>query len=231
MKRIIFALAIALGLSFSQQSMAQSAWSKIFSGATKAATDSNNSNSGDVLGGVLNSVINEAGNAGSLLGNILSNVTGSVTTTKANLIGSWDYTEPAVQFESENLLTRAGGVASATKVEKKLVTYYKMVGIAEGRMKFNFDNDGNVTYTLGKRTFQGTYVFDENSKTVTITTSTGLTLKAYVTISGSQMSLCFDSTKVLSLFTSLSAAFNKTVSAVSGQYSGMKTGFKFTKVN
>lgn len=237
MRKTLCFCILALGMALGQQAMAQSIFSNIFGSKSKnvdtttATTTETTSeqNLGSVLGNVLGGVVSQAGEKGSLLGNILSNVTGGLTTTKANLIGTWTYTEPAVQFESENLLTRAGGIASATKVEKKLVTYYKMVGIAEGSLKFSFNDAGEVVYSLGRRSFKGTYVFDDSTKTLTISTQTGQTIKAYVTISANQMSLCFDSTKVLTLFSSISKSFNTTLSQVAGQYSGMKTGFKFTR--
>lgn len=233
--------ALALGMSLGQEAMAQSILGNILGGlmgkkstttTTTQETTTTQSNS-DVLGSVLGSVLGDVANsseAGSVLGNILSSVTGNSTTTQANLVGTWSYTEPAVQFTSENLLTQAGGSVAAAKVEKKLVTYYKMVGITAGRVTFTFDNANNVTYTLGSRTFSGTYVFDSSAKTVTITSATtGLNVKAYVTVSGNQMSLCFDSSKVLSLFTSVSSSFNRTMSGVASQFNGMKTGFKFTR--
>jgi len=240
MKKILFSCALALLLSFTQQANAQSFLSKLLGGGkssststTSSTSSSTSSQTSDLLGGVLNQVIGSAtssSDTGNILGNIIASVTGNATTTKSSLIGTWTYSEPAVQFTSENLLTQAGGAAAASTVEKKLVTYYKMVGITAGRVKFTFDSANNVTYSLGSRSFSGTYVFDESAKTVTITSATtGLSVKAYVTISGSQMSLCFDSTKVLSLFSSVSKSFNSTLSSLSGSYSGMKTGFKFTR--
>lgn len=244
MKKLFFTFAIVLVLAFSQQANAQSILGKIFGGGNKTNTStsaestasstsaSTTDPTGDLLGGVLNQVIGQAAGsqAGNVLGNIIASVTGNATTTQASLVGTWTYMAPAVQFTSENLLTQAGGAAAAAKVEQKLVTYYKMVGITEGRVQFTFDNANNVTYSLGSHTYKGTYTFDASEKTVTITsTTTGLSVKAYVTVSGNQMSLCFDSTKVLSLFSSVSKSFGSTVGSLAGNYSGMKTGFKFTK--
>lgn len=238
MKKIFLLCALAMSMNMSQEAMAQSILSSIFGGmqrkdkTTTTEQQTTDTTTGDVLGSVLGNVLGEvAGSkASGVLGNILGSVTGNATTTQANLIGTWTYTQPAVQFTSQNLLTQAGGAAAATKVEEKLVTYYKMVGITSGRLKFTFDNANNVTYTLGNHTYQGTYVFDTNEKTVTITSAnTGMSVKAYVTISGQQMSLCFDSTKVLSLFNAVSQSFNRTMSGVASQFDGMKTGFKFSR--
>lgn len=172
---------------------------------------------------------------GDIIGNIISSVTGSITTTEANLIGTWTYTEPCVQFESENLLTQAGGGAAATQVEAKLDAIYKMVGINPGSLVFTFAKDGSVSYTLGGKTFNGTYTFDSKAKTVTITGQNGRKLTAHVTISGPQMSLCFDSTKALDLFNAYGTQLGNisstigSIAALTQNFKGMKTGFKFKR--
>lgn len=174
-----------------------------------------------------------AGASGSLLGNLIASVTGSLTTTQANLVGTWTYTEPSIQFESQNLLTQAGGSTAATKIESYLVSVYKMVGIESGRLSFTFDNNGKVTYVIGRRSQTGTYTFDAANKVVTITNAQGYGIKAYVTISGNNMSLCFDTSKALALFSNaqLSNASSTlgTFSALAQNFNGMKTGFKFTR--
>lgn len=171
---------------------------------------------------------------GSILGNILASVTGSATTTQANLIGTWTYTEPSVQFESDNLLTQAGGAAAAARVENQLVSIYQMVGITPGKLIFTFTRDGKVNYTIGSRTATGTYVFDAQNKMVNITTANGTKINAYVTISGQLMSLCFDSSKVLSLFSAAGTISNGqstlgNIGAIAQNFKGMKTGFKFKR--
>lgn len=198
-----------------------------------SGTTQNQPGSQDPLNGMLGDIVgaaNETG-LGDVLGNILSSVTGSITTTQANLIGTWTYYEPSVQFESENLWTQAGGAAAATKVEQKLVNVYKMAGITPGKLVFSFANNGQMTYNLGGRQLNGTYVFDSKSKTVTITTASGMNLTSYVTISGQNMSLCFDSTKLLNLISAFGGS-NTTlgnIGTIAQSYSGMKTGFKFKK--
>jgi hypothetical protein len=167
----------------------------------------------------------------SLISNLIASVTGSATTTQANLVGSWSYTEPAVQFESENALTKAGGTAVAAKVETKLAKCYSKVGIKSGSLKFTFDNDGNCTYGIGSNMRQGTYTFDSTNKMVNITTATGYTVAAYVTISGSSMTLTFDASKMLTLFQTISSKMSalSTVSSIASMYNGMKIGFEFSK--
>lgn len=231
MKKFLSICIIAAACIFGQEVKAQSFLDNLLSGISSSSSSGSGS---DVLGTVLNGVVSSSSSSsknstGNVLGNIISSVTGSATTTQANLVGSWSYNEPAVQFESKNLLTQAGGSVAATTVENKLTSLYKMVGIRSGRINFTFDNSGNVTYTLGSRSYSGTYTFDKASKTLTLVTPTGQSLKAYVTISGDNMSLCFDSTKALNLFANISKSYNSTISALAGSYDGMKTGFKFTR--
>ena len=195
---------------------AKAQWSSVLNSVVSAATSSNSTSSSETS---------------SLISNLIASVTGSVTTTQANLIGSWSYTQPAVQFESENALTQAGGTAIASKMETKLNKVHTKVGIKPGKLTFTFDNSGNCTYGIGSSTREGTYTFDATNKMVNITTSTGYTVSAYVTISGSSMVLTFDASKMLVLFQSISSKMSalSTVSTIASLYNGMKIGFEFSK--
>lgn len=243
MKKIIIAGAILLSCAMGQNVQAQSILSNLLSGVANAAAQSttNSVSKGssvqdtktEVLGSVLNSVVGNTTNGAtnSLLTNLISAVTGDVTTTGTSIVGSWNYSKPSVQFESENYLTQAGGSAIAEKVESKLASMYKLVGIKAGKMKFTFDNSGNVTYGVGSITRTGTYTFDSSSKTITITTSTGASIKAYVTVSGNNLYLTFDGTKLFTLMKTLGSRFNalSTITTIAESYSGMKVGFCFIK--
>lgn len=213
MKKLFFIGAMLVATVW-QATPAKAQWSSILNSVVSAATESTGTSE-----------------TSSLISNLIASVTGNATTTQENLIGSWSYTQPAVQFESENALSKAGGTAIAAKVETKLAKYYKAVGIKAGKLTFTFDSDGNCTYGLGSSTRQGTYTFDATNKMVNITTTTGYTVAAYVTISGSNMTLTFDATKMLTLMQSISSKMSalSTVSALAGSYNGMKIGFEFSK--
>ena len=218
MKKIFLIGALVASGFFCQNAKAQSLLQNLLSGSSISNTSKQ-------------STSDTKQNVGNLIGNLISSVTGDITTTQANLIGEWSYTDPSVQFESENMLTQAGGSAIATKCETKLAQYYKVVGIKPGAVVFTFAEDGTCTYAVGSTKRQGTYVFNNEDKTVSITTATGQTVKTYVTISGNKMALCFDGTKLLTLFNSISSKFQalSTVSALASNYNGMKVGFKFER--
>lgn len=187
---------------------------------------------GSLLNKAVGAVSDATGNseAGGVISDLLAKYTGSVTTTKENIIGTWSYTDPKVQFESENLLANAGGSTMAQKVESKLALAFKAVGISEGKLKFTFTQDDKVTYVLGGKEYTGTYTFDAENKTVSFTIpKLNKKVTAFVTISGNQMSLCFDSSKVMDLFVNVASRFSDNISNIAGNYNGMKTGFLFTK--
>lgn len=167
----------------------------------------------------------------SVLGDIISTIAGNVLTNKNALLGTWTYTQPCVQFESESLLAKAGGSVIASKAEATLDTYYQKLGIRPGACQFVFSNDGTVQYNIGGKARAGKYVFDGNTKTVTITTQTGQSIKAYVSIAGNAMGLTFDASKLLALINTAASQSSSlsNISAIASNYTGMKLGFQFSR--
>ncbi|MDO4497831.1 MAG: DUF4923 family protein [Bacteroidales bacterium] len=229
MKKIFIATAMIMAMMSAQTLSAQtqgteqktetkSILGNLLNGALSGATEAVN-----------NSSIGQATNG--LLGNLISSVTGSVTTTEATIQGNWSYSRPSVQFESENLLKNAGGTAIATKAEDKIASIYKLVGIKEGTLTFNFEKDGKLTYSMGRITRNGTWTFNDEDKSVTITTARGASYKAYATVSGNQMALTFDANKLYELMQTIGSKFKslKSITTLMSQYSGAKVGFTLEK--
>ena len=160
------------------------------------------------------------------------------TLSATNIAGTWKYSEPAVQFESENLLAKAGGAVVAESVETKLNNFFTKAGIKQGVLKFTFAEDGTFTSTLGSRSFNGRYTLDATSGTIKLTYLTALNtellnINADVKLLSTGMSLLFDADKLLKWFTVVAKASNKTnvksIAALAGNYNGMKVGFEFSK--
>jgi len=169
------------------------------------------------------------------LGSLIGGIVGSFTKqTSANtIVGTWVYSKPAVQFESDNLLAKAGGSVASNTVVSKLEPYYQKVGITSGKFSITLNSDNSCSYTIGGKTYSGTYAYDSSNNTLSIK-STVLTFPAaYVSVSGSQMALTFDSSKILTFAQKVaSASSNSTVSQISqlsSLYDGMKTGFLFNR--
>lgn len=168
-----------------------------------------------------------------ILGSVLGQFYDS--TTKTALVGKWTYDEPAIQFESENLLKKAGGVVASQGVADKISPYYDMLGFKPGSFSLELKEDNTCIYTVGGRTFNGTYDFDDKEKKITLKTPLFPLPAAYLSVAGDQMAVTFDSSKLLNVVQVAGLVSSQpTLSAVgklADTYDGMKTGFTFKKVN
>ena len=167
---------------------------------------------------------------------ILGSVLGQFydTTTKTALVGEWVYEEPAIQFESDNLLKQAGGVVASQKVADDIAPYYEKLGFKTGKIGIDLREDNTCTYTIGGKTYDGTYVFDDEEKKLTLKTGFFSLPAAYLSVVGDQMAITFESSKLLTLIQALGSVSNQSsslsaVSSLAGTYDGMKTGFTFTR--
>ena len=229
MKKATYSIAVALCCGL----LTSCGFGTTGTATTDNASTSTGAGAGDILGAILaNSTgTTTTSNSGNVLGDIISVFAGDILTNKNTLVGTWNYQKPCVQFESESLLAKAGGTLMANKAEATLETYYQKIGIKPGACKFVFGKDNSLQYTIGSKTYNGSYSFDSNKKTVTITTALGNKVTAYVSISGTAMGLTFDASKLLTLLNSASAVSSSlsSISAIAGNYSGMKLGFEFSK--
>ena len=89
---------------------------------------------------------------------------------------------------------------------------------------------------MKRATSNGTYSFDAESKTLTLKTKVGVSVKAHVEVLGSTMSLQFNADKLMSALqalTNLVSKINSTASAVNSladNYDGLMLGFVLEKV-
>lgn len=168
-----------------------------------------------------------------ILGGVAKTVVGNKATTESSIKGTWVYSKPACEFESENLLAKAGGTAAATKVETKLTPLYKTLGITN--VSFKFDGKGNYTAKLKKREMKGTYTFNKEKKTLTLKPGKAKEVTVYVNTLGSKMTLTFNADKLMSgmkAITNMASTKSTTSSAVNsllGNYNGMRLGIELKK--
>lgn len=175
----------------------------------------------------------------SVLGDVLGNVVEGVF-TKSNLslndvMGEWRSQGSAVSFKSDNLLQKAGGLATAGAVEGKLDSYYKKLGLDNAVLTINQDG----TFTLkGKMTLSGTvksnndgtFVFNFQAlKSISLGKVT-----AYVTKSGNNLNVMFDATKLKKLVSGIAGltgiSYAKAIASLLDSYEGMCVGFKMKKI-
>ena len=169
----------------------------------------------------------------SILSGVAKAVVGNKATTASSIIGTWTYSGPECQFESENLLAKAGGEMAAKEVEEKMIAVYNKVGM--NNIRYTFNEDGTYSYQMKKRTVTGSYVFDDAAKTITMTGKLGLKTVAYVTVTGNDMSRVFKADKLMSILKTITGAASKvnstaaTINSVAEAYDGLMLGFELKK--
>lgn len=169
----------------------------------------------------------------SILSGVAKAVVGNKATTASSIIGTWTYSGPECQFESENLLAKAGGEMAAKEVEEKMIAAYNKVGM--NNIRYTFNEDGTYSYQMKKRTVTGSYVFDDAAKTITMTGKLGLKTVAYVTVTGNDMSMVFKADKLMSILKTITGAASKvnstaaTINSVAEAYDGLMLGFELKK--
>ena len=169
----------------------------------------------------------------SILSGVAKAVVGNKATTASSIIGTWTYSGPECQFESENLLAKAGGEMAAKEVEEKMIAVNNKVGM--NNIRYTFNEDGTYSYQMKKRTVTGSYVFDDAAKTITMTGKLGLKTVAYVTVTGNDMSMVFKADKLMSILKTITGAASKvnstaaTINSVAEAYDGLMLGFELKK--
>lgn len=201
---------------------------------SKATTTDNENNGGSTLGSVLGGVLGAAtgsSNGSGLLSALTTIFDNSKVATADKLVGTWEYTEPAVVFESNNALKNLGGKAGAA-IEKKLQSQLAKFGIKKGKMKMTFDKDGNFTQTIGTQKFTGTYT--TSGKNVVLTYASGLKqLVGTTQLDGNSLLIVMEAGKLLKYAGTIGKLTgNSTVSTLGsllGGYDGMEVGMRLQK--
>lgn len=174
----------------------------------------------------------QAQSLGDILSGIGKAVIGDKATTEEGIKGTWKYTGPACEFESDNFLAKAGGTAAATRIENKLspIMNKYVPGIV-----YTFDGEGNYTTKIKKQTIHGTYTFDSKKKTITFKPTFGKEYTAHVSVQGKEMTLVFNADKLMTILKSISnttatqSTTAATINALLKSYNGMRLGFKLKK--
>lgn len=187
-------------------------------------------NLNDIIGAVTGN-----GESSSSTGDLISNLTSVFSSEKqasaSNVIGTWVYQEPAVLFQSDNILTKAGAKIASNKIESKLQTYLTKYGITPGTMKMTFNQDGTFVETLKGKTIRGKWTVKDsklyltfaNVKTVPVTTQ----------ISGKEMMFVTDATKLFYLVKGVASQSSnsniKTITSLMNNVKGMQAGLTLKK--
>ena len=179
---------------------------------------------------------NSGNSGGSMLGNLLEGIFTSSNITVQDLQGTWSATGPAICFQGEGFLKKAGGLAAASALESKLAPYYQQYGLNNAVL--TVDENANFSLKIKALSLKGTIsAAPGEEKGVFLFNFMALgkislgSVKAYVQKTSQSMDVMFDATKLKNLvtavanFTGISLA--KTLGSILDSYDGLCVGFHF----
>lgn len=182
------------------------------------------------LQNILNGVLN-GGQSEDIVSGITSIFSSDKQANKNNIIGTWSYSEPAIVFTSDNLLTKVAAKVAANKLEDKLQSYMTQYGIKPGTLVLTFNEDGTCTETLNRKTMKGKWEVKDSKLILTLGGIKALQITTQ--IDGKNMQFVTDATKLLKLFKSVGAKSTnkniKTVTSLMKSVDGMQAGITLKK--
>lgn len=197
----------------------------------KTAATTSTSNSGSLLGGII-SAIGGGSKGGAILSGLSTIFDATKGATKDRIVGSWTYTEPAVVFSSNNVLSSIGGKVAAQAIEKKLQEQFDKAGIKKGMMTMTFDKDGKFTQVIGKRATSGTYTISDHN----VVLNYGGKVKQIVgttQLDGNDLLIVMDASKLLKYANVIGALTGnsalKSIGSAVSSLDGMEVGLKLNK--
>lgn len=212
-------------------------------GATGTNAKDDNAAS-DLLGGLLGTLAGSgttsANDDGTALTNdgVVSGLLGSIlnaftTVNQKTIIGTWNFKGSAFVFESENALANLGSDAIASQVEAKVDQYLAKLKIQEGSCVITFNEDNTCVFTAGKKTLNGTYEFNPDTKELKLTYAGLLSTTAYLVYDAGTINIVYQSDGLLRILKAIgSMSSNSTLALLNtllDQYSGLRIGMAFAK--
>ena len=118
-----------------------------------------------------------------------------------------------------------------------MVNVYTKLGIVPGNFSYTFNSDSTFTNTIGKKVLKGTYSLDEKSRVMTLNymlakTITIKSVDVQLVKSGEQVSLLFNTEKLIKFLNVLSSALkksNNTTASLMEGYDEILLGFEMKK--
>lgn len=169
--------------------------------------------------------------------NTVGNVAGALISSKvtaADLVGTWVYSKPACELESDDAAKKVGGSLVASQIEEKLAELYAKAGVSADRFSMTFNADSSFVCQLKGRNIKGSFSLDGETGQISLKYGAveGLTgvgsSNLYVRKTGDCLRLLFKADKLLEI---VSAVANMTQNAtmnaigkVASAYDGMLLG-------
>lgn len=181
------------------------------------------------LGDVLNAIGSQQGS--SVAQGLTSVFSSDKQATAEKIIGTWNYTEPAIVFTSDNILAKAASKIAANKVESKLQEQLSKYGIKPGSFSMTFNEDGTFTETLKGKTTKGTWQVKDSKLILSVVGIQALSITTQ--IDGKDLQFVTDATKLLNLFKTMGAKSSnqniKTIASLMKSVKGMQAGITLRK--
>lgn len=183
------------------------------------------------------------------VGDLVAGLLGSGNVNEDRIVGTWSYKQPAIVFESENMLTNVGGMAAGKAAEKKLQGYLDKIGFSAGKVNIDFKEDSTGVITYAKKDIPFQWSVEESDLTIKLgsgklskyTSSNKLgkytTFKMNCNINLTTMQLAFKADKLMEFISKIAssagkASNNSTISSIAGladKVDGMYLGLTLEK--
>lgn len=181
------------------------------------------------LGDVLNAIGSQQGS--NVAQGLTSVFSSSKQATAEKIVGTWNYTEPAIVFTSDNILAKAASKIAANKVESKLQEQLSKYGIKPGSFTMTFNEDGTFSETLKGKTTKGRWEVKDSKLILTVVGVKAISITTQ--IDGKDLQFVTDATKLLNLFKTIGAKSSnssiKTVASLMKSVNGMQAGITMRK--
>lgn len=186
-------------------------------------------NLGNILGAVTGNSSSSQGD--DLISNLTSIFSSNKQATENQIVGVWEYTEPAIVFESDNFLAKAGASIAANKIESKLQEHLSRFGIVPGAVTITFAEDGTFTETLKGKTINGKWSLEDSKLVLTYGRIKPVSITTQV--DGKTLMIVTDTTQLLNLFKTFGSNSTnssiKTITSLMSSVKGMKAGLTLVK--
>ena len=198
------------------------------------------------LGGLLKNMATSAASSAattvtgsSVVGDVVANLLGTATVNENTLVGTWIYSQPAVVFESEDVLKNIATTAMSAKVEKTLQNQLTKFGFTPGKISitFNKDKTGSLTYNANSPK-SIPFMWSVNGHNLSLKLGGQLISQLSkefvlnVKITGNTLQVASDASKLIELVQQIVGSSNSTLSVVSSMLKnidGLYLGLKYTK--
>ena len=183
-------------------------------------------NLGNILGGITGS-----SNTSDLISGLTSIFSSDKQATADNIVGTWAYDSPAIVFESEDFLSKAGAALAAQKLESSLQKTMEKYGITKDKFSITFKEDGTFIEIIRGNSFSGKWSVSDNKLKLTYKLKT---MEITTQKEGNQLMFVTDASKLLVLIQTLGAktatsSSLSTISALAKNITGMKIGLTLVK--